>query len=79
MTERRVVTSAIDGLTVAEVRRNLDLVRKRWRQQDDGEAFFLTDPLANGFTVDTFAVKFVIGHHFKRQQTNKRTKAATGR
>lgn len=71
---RRIVTSAIDGMSVAEVRRNLDLVRKRWRQQSEGTPFFLTDPLGNGFTVDTFAVKFVIGHHFKRQQNNKRAK-----
>lgn len=74
MPSKRVVTSAIDGMTVAEVRRNLDLVRKRWKQQDQGEPFFLTDPLAGGFTVDTFALKFVIGHHFKRQQNNKRAK-----
>lgn len=65
---KRVVTSAIDGMTVGEVRRNLDTIRKRWRQQGRDEPFFMTDPLSNGFTVETFAVKFVIGHHFKRHQ-----------
>lgn len=65
---KRVVTSAIDGMTVGEVRKNLDVVRKRWKQQDSEHPFFLTDPLAGGFTVETFALKFLLGHHFKRHQ-----------
>jgi hypothetical protein len=68
---KRVVTSAIDGLTVADVRRNLDMLRRRWKQQEAGETFYLTDPLGNGFTADTFAVKFIIGHHFKRHHNTK--------
>lgn len=65
---KRVVTSAIDGMTVGDVRKNLDVVRKRWKQQDSEQPFFLTDPLASGFTVETFALKFLLGHHFKRHQ-----------
>jgi hypothetical protein len=65
---KRVVTSAIEGMSVGEVRKNLDVVRKRWRQQSGETPFFLTDPVAGGFTVETFALKFLLGHHFKRHQ-----------
>jgi hypothetical protein len=44
------------------------VVRKRWRQQSGETPFFLTDPVAGGFTVETFALKFLLGHHFKRHQ-----------
>jgi hypothetical protein len=65
---KRVVTSAIDGMSVGEVRKNLDVVRKRWKQQNSETPFFITDPVANGLTVETFAFKFLLGHHFKRHQ-----------
>ena len=68
MPEKRVVTSAIEGMSVGEVRRNLDLIRKRWKSQGKDQPFFITDPVAGGFTVDMFAFKFLVGHHFKRHQ-----------
>jgi hypothetical protein len=64
---KRVVTSAIQGMTVGEVRRNLDVVRRRWRDMND-HVFFITDPLTSELSVQQFSFKFVRGHHFKRHQ-----------
>ena len=48
---QRKVTSAIDGMSVAEVRRALDVVRKGW---NDEAPFHLTAPLFNGMTQQQF-------------------------
>lgn len=71
---KRVVTSAIPDMSVGEVRRNLDIVRKRWNDASDTRPFFLTDTLSDGgnsMTLEQFALKFVIGHHFKRHNQKK--------
>ena len=57
-------------MSVGEVRRNLDIVRRRWKDKQQ-QPFFLTDPLSGGMTVQLFSLKFVLGHHFKRHQTKR--------
>lgn len=73
---KRVVTSAIPGMTVGEVRRNLDVVRRRWRDMDE-HAFFITDPLTAELQVQQFTLKFVRGHHFKRHQRQNEAERST--
>ena len=70
---KRVVTSAIPDMTVAEVRRGLDFVRTKWREQQEGvNNFHLSEQLFNGMTVQEFCFKFTLGHHYKRHAKSKR-------
>jgi len=70
---KRVVTSAIPDMTVAEVRRGLDFVRTQWReQQEEDSAFHLSHQLFNGMSVQEFCFKFTLGHHYKRHAKSKR-------
>ena len=65
---KRIVTSAIDGMTVTEVRRGLELFRRKWRDRtNDGCTFFLCEQVLNDMTIEEFAFKFVVGHHHKRK------------
>lgn len=79
--DRRVTTSAIDGMTVAEVRRALSTIRKSWDEastKDGGAPFFMTgDPLVRGYSVQDFSYMFVQGHHAKRLSKNRTSGAVT--
>mgnify|MGYP004183752355 FL=1 len=66
----RKVTSAIEGMSVAEVRRGLDAVRTQWHQGTP--RFYFTEKLFNGMTVQEFCTKFTLGHHTKRHAKSKR-------
>ena len=66
MASKRVVTSAIANLSVGEVRRGLDMIRRRWRQRTPEQPFFINDPLFHDDTIEEFAFHFVMGHHYKR-------------
>ena len=68
--QQRKVTSAIDGMSVAEVRRALDIVRKGW--SDDEAPFHLTAPLFNGMSQQQFCTELTLGHHTKRHAKSKR-------
>jgi hypothetical protein len=70
--KKRVVTSAIDGMSVAEVRRGLDYMRKRWREHSLEEPFYLSEVLFNGMQIQQFAFMFVMGHHHKRHNKSRR-------
>ena len=63
---KRVVTSAIPDMTVGEVRRGLDMIRRRWRERTPEQPFFISDMLCNNYTMEQFAFLFVMGHHYKR-------------
>lgn len=70
---KRVVTSAIPDMSVAEVRRGLDFVRTRWRTQEtDNVPFRLSTKLFNHMSVQDFCFKFTLGHHYKRHAKSKR-------
>lgn len=65
---RRVMTSAIDGMSVADVRKCLGEVRKQWTQQTVDHPFFSTDKLSNGMMIQEFSLRFQKGHHQKRHR-----------
>lgn len=65
----RSVTSAIPGMSGAEVRKGLAEIRRRFREQ---EPMYLTDPLwGPDLTVQDFCLKFICGHHEKRHSKAK--------
>lgn len=68
----RLVTSAINGMSVSEVRKCLDTMRKQWRDKSNTSPFFICDKFSNGTSMDDFAFKFVMGHHFKRHNKQPR-------
>ena len=63
---RRIMTSSINNMTVAEVRKYLNECRKKHNSQSNKAPMFITDVLSNGMTVQEFALKFQQGHHQKR-------------
>lgn len=71
--KRRVMTSAIDDMTVTEVRKYLGDVRKKWQNQTLSQPFYITEKLNPHLTIQDFALRFQLGHHKKRQ--NKTTKS----
>jgi len=65
---KRVVTSAIAGMTVGEARRCLDHMRRMWSNANT-EPFFITDVFPpDGMSIQTFALLFVKGQHQKRHK-----------
>lgn len=65
---KRVVTSAIDGMSVTEVRRGLDLFRRKWKERTHEDCtFFLCEPVLRDMNIEQFAFRFVVGHHHKRK------------
>lgn len=72
---KRVMTSAIVDLTVADVRRLLGTVRKLANQQTPENPFRISQILAGtNMTVEEFCLKFSLGHHFKRHKKSSKTK-----
>ena len=62
---KRTVSSAIEGMSVAEVRRGLDIMRKKWKHRET-HPFYICDPIFNTMTLQEFGYNFVMGHHHKR-------------
>lgn len=71
------MTSAIDNMSVAEVRKFLGECRKKHTIQTPDHPMFITDVLSNGMQLQEFALKFQQGHHQKRH--NKSRKHGQGR
>ena len=73
---KRVVTSAIPDMSVTEVRRALDSIRKRWATRADAAhpPFVISAPMDCGsrdLRMDEFAFEFILGHHRKRHAKSK--------
>ena len=70
---KRNVTSAVEGLSVADVRRCLDKVRKGWAESESSGHFSLTMVINEEIpmTIQDFCFKFVLGHHQKRHAKSK--------
>ena len=67
--EDRTITSAIQDMTVAEVRKSLAYMRKEWSKHSRVMPFFPSQLLPNSpLMVSDFAFRFVMGHHHKRHQ-----------
>lgn len=63
------MTSAINSMTVAEVRKALAHMRKEWSRHSSVHPFFPCQPMpSTTMTVSEFAFRFVMGHHHKRHQ-----------
>ena len=64
--QKRVVTAAIDGMSVKELRRRLNSVRSQWMNANT-EPFFLVNPVSSDTqTIQDFSLLFVTGQHKKR-------------
>jgi hypothetical protein len=64
--KKRVVTSAINGMTVGDARRCLDYMRKQWANANSNP-FFITNTLPQeNMAIQTFALLFIKGQHHKR-------------
>lgn len=79
--EKRIITSAIDGMTVAEVRKALSTMRRTWEAcsalQDESRRplYVSCDTLVRGHTVQDFSYMFVQGHHAKRMSKSRSVSA----
>lgn len=68
--EDRRMTSAINDMSVAEVRKSLATMRREWSKHSCIQPFFPAYKLTDDLTVSEFAFKFVMGHHAKRHAKN---------
>ena len=71
-TNKRVMTSAIDSMSVADVRKFLGECRKKYTSQTHETPMYLTDTLTNGMQLQEFALKFQQGHHQKRHNKSRK-------
>lgn len=63
--KKKKVTSAIPDLSVAEVRRSLDFIRRTYRE--NVETFHMAIPIeGTDYTIESFCFTFVKGTHTKR-------------
>ena len=69
--DRRVITSTIADVSVAEVRKSLALIRKKWdaaKSDPKAPPLYPSEDIGlKGTSIESFALKFVIGHHTRRQ------------
>ena len=69
MESERNITSAIQDMSVAEVRKSLAFMRKEWSKHSRVMPFFPSQSLPNtDMMISDFAFRFVMGHHHKRHQ-----------
>ena len=66
--EERTMTSAIQSMSVADVRKSLACMRKEWSKHECVQPFFPSKKITEELTISNFAFKFVMGHHAKRHQ-----------
>lgn len=71
--DEKRMTSAIDNMTVADVRKALSLLRKEWSNHTCVQPFFPSQKLTEHLSISEFAFKFVMGHHAKRHAKNEVT------
>lgn len=79
-TERRTMTSAITGLSVADVRKCLAKLRGMWSANSQEVPMDLSanvwESADASLNVSNFAFMFVIGHHRKRHLKGKQCGSA---
>lgn len=64
--KKKKATSAIEGVSVADVRRCLDFIRRSYKYDED--AFHMAMPIEGleTYTIESFCFEFVKGTHTKR-------------
>lgn len=76
LSKRRIMTSAISMMTVADVRKALSEVRTHWGNNKHNTPINTSEKLFNGMHLSEFCYLFVMGHHTKRhlksRQRNKK-------
>ena len=65
--KRSPIGSTVDGYSIPEVRKALDIIRRSWHDRKEGK-FSLTSPVSDQDTIFTFGLRFMLGHHRKRHQ-----------
>ncbi len=68
---KQAVGSTVDGYTIPEVRKCLDIIRRSWHSRAEGE-FSLLTPVSDRDTILTFGLRFMLGHHRKRHERRSR-------
>ena len=71
---KKIMTSAIKDMGIAETRRNLAKSRKKWKMMDHMHLFYPSDELEPGLSCEKFNLMFVIGQHEKRHNKGKQKK-----
>lgn len=69
-------SSAVPGMTVAEVRRGLAQIRQAWEAHCPERPLFGSDTLFNGMTFEHFAFEVTLSQHKKRHQKSARRRDA---
>lgn len=70
----RVMTSAIESMSVADVRKALSEVRERWKNNSPKTPFYITERLGNGMSMEEFSHRQQVGQHKKRHAKCKSAK-----
>ena len=70
-TTRKMMTSAIENVSVADVRKYLSEIRHQWISQTHSDPFYITSTLSNDMSLQEFAFKFQQGRHNKRHAKGK--------
>lgn len=68
MPRKKVLTSAVPGFSVAEVRKHLASTRAMWASSDSDTPFGVYQQNGSGMSTGRFAFLFVLGHHRKRHR-----------
>ena len=75
-TSRTPVGSTVEGYTIPQVRKSLDLIRRSWGSRDEG-SFSLMRHVSESDTIYTFGLRFMLGHHRKRHQRRAKKSASS--
>jgi len=57
----------MEQMNIADVRKSLAEMRREWAKHSEVRPFLPSSRLGNGIVVSDFALRFVMGHHAKRQ------------
>jgi hypothetical protein len=63
-----LAASAVQGLTVPQVRASLAALRHRWAAHSPTSPLYTCEVLPCGIPTATFAFQFIMGHHMKRRR-----------
>ena len=67
-------TSAIPGMSVSDMRRNLAEVRSLMQEQDKTKPFYMSGKIGNGIKIWEFVHMVALGLHQKRSKSRKRNR-----
>ena len=77
--QRKQITSVVDGMTVAEVRKTLSHIRKKWALNIFSDPMNIYGNIPSSLFENAlkmnyceFSFEYVLGHHKKRHRKNKK-------